>query len=104
MKKTISIITLFFIFALPLQAGAQELIAQELILAQQTPQGIYDEEGSIDPSRVLAIGAGIILGGVAIGTTVNFAGSSLVGAVGGGLIANWWYGDGDDILALEPRT
>ena len=99
MKKTISIIALFFIFALPLQAGAQELM-----LVQQTPQGVYDEDGSIDPSRVLAIGAGIILGGVAIGTTVNFVGSSLVGAVGGGLIANWWYGDGDDILALEPRT
>jgi hypothetical protein len=100
MTKTISIITLFFIFALPLQAGA----AEPLVLVQQTPQGVYDDEGSIDPSRVLAIGVGILLGGVAVGSTVNFAGSSFVGAVGGGLIANWWYGDGDDILALEPRT
>ena len=36
MIKTISIITLFFIFALPLQAGAQE----PLVLVQSTPQGM----------------------------------------------------------------
>ena len=101
MTKTILIITLLFIFALPLQAGAQE----RLILVQQTSQGVYDEEHSIDPSRVLAIGVGILLGGVALGSTINFVGSSFVGAVGGGLIADWWYGDGGgEILALEPRT
>ncbi len=99
MTKKISIFLMLFVFALPLQAGAKE----KMVLVQQSPQGVYDEEGSVDPTRILAIGAGVILGSVAIGSTLNFAGSSLVGAVGGGLIANWWYGDGDDILTLEPR-
>ncbi|MBT3304857.1 MAG: hypothetical protein HN377_00070 [Alphaproteobacteria bacterium] len=99
MTKKISIMLLLFVFALPLPAGAKE----QLVLVQQSPQGVYDGEGSVDPTRVLAIGAGVILGSVAVGSTLNFAGSSLVGAVGGGLIANWWYGDGDDILTLEPR-
>jgi len=92
MTKKISIMLLLFVFALPLPAGAKE----QLVLVQQSPQGVYDGEGSVDPTRVLAIGAGVILGSVAVGSTLNFA-------VGGGLIANWWYGDGDDILTLEPR-
>jgi hypothetical protein len=99
MIKTISIITLLFVIALPLQAGAKE----KMVLVQQSPQGVYDKDGSIDPTRILAIGTGVILGGVAAGSTLSFAGSSLIGAVGGGLIANWWYGDGDDILSLQPR-
>ena len=99
MTKMFSAILLLFVFALPLQAGAKE----RLMLVQQAPLGAFDEEGQIDPTRVLAIGAGVLLGGVVVGSTLNFVGSSLVGAVGGGLIANWWYGEGDDILALEPR-
>jgi len=98
MTKTISIIMLLFVFALPLQANAKE----QLVLVQQSPHGVYDSTGMIDPTRVLAIGAGAILGGVAFGSTLNFVGSSIVGAFGGGLIANWWYNDDDDILALEP--
>ncbi len=100
MTRTISIIMLLFVFALPLQAGAKE----QLVLVQQSPQGVYDEEGSIDPTRILASGAGVVLGGMTVGSAFNFAGSSLVGAIGGGLIANWWYDDGDDILTLEPRN
>ena len=99
MIKTISIITLLFVIALPLQAGAKE----KMVLVQQSQQGVYDKDGSVDTTRILAISAGVILGGVAVGSTLNFAGSSLIGAVGGGLIANWWYGDGDDILSLQPR-
>ena len=98
MTKTISILMLLFVFALPFQASANE----RLVLVQQSPQGVYNDKGGIDPTRVLAIGAGVILGGVALGSTLNFAGSGFVGAVGGGMIANWWYDDGDDILALEP--
>ncbi len=99
MIRTISILTLLSAFALPLQAGANE----RMVLVQQSPQGVYDKDGSVDPTRILAIGAGVILGGVAVGSTLNFAGSSLIGAVGGGLIANWWYDGGDDLLTLQPR-
>ena len=97
MTKTISTIMLLFVFALPLQANAKE----RLVLVQQSPQGVYDNKGSIDPTRVLAIGAGVVLGSVAVGSTLNFAGSSIVGALGGGLIANWWYDGSDDLLSLE---
>ena len=99
MIKTISTIMLLFVIALPLQAGAKE----KMVLVQQSPHYVYDKDGSVDPTHILAIGTGVILGGVAVGSTLSFAGSSLIGAVGGGLIANWWYGNRDDILSLEPR-
>ena len=79
MIKTISTIMLLFVIALPLQAGAKE----KMVLVQQSPHYVYDKDGSVDPTHILAIGAGVILGGVAVGSTLSFAGSSLIGAVGG---------------------
>ena len=94
MTKMLSIIALLLVFVLPLQAGAQE----RLVLVQQQ-SGRY-ETGLIHPARILAIGAGAIIGAVLVGSTINFTGSSLVGAVSGGLIADWWYDDRDDTLSL----
>ena len=58
--------------------------------------------GDIDQGKLLAIGTGIILGAAA-GSLVTLRGAALVGAIAGGLIGAWWYGNHSDIAPLEPR-
>jgi hypothetical protein len=99
MIKMILTTLVLFAFASPLHAGTKE----HLTLVSQPSSGVRDQTGSIDPTRVLAIGTGVIVGGVAIGSIFNFMGSGMVGAVGGGMVANWWYKSGDDIIPLERK-
>jgi hypothetical protein len=41
--------------------------------------------------------------GAAVGSALTFRGATIVGAVAGGIIAGWWYGDRSDIARLRPR-
>jgi hypothetical protein len=46
---------------------------------------------SIDPSRLVVIGAGILLGAVAMEVLVAGDIAILAGAVAGGFVTDWWY-------------
>ncbi len=98
MAKFFSIIVLSLALAVPSLAAAQTRLAPLPVQEQQ-----FDVTNGVDPGQVLAIGAGVIVGTLVGGYVLNFQGASLLGGLAGGLVANWWYGDGDDILALEPR-
>ena len=79
----------------PVAAGA----AEAPIPVQANPPAATVD---IDQGKLLAIGAGIILGAAA-GSLVTLRGATLVGAIAGGLIGAWWYGNHSDIAPLEPR-
>jgi hypothetical protein len=55
---------------------------------------------SFDGKQVLVIVAGAIVGATLIGSPMR-RGVTLLGAVGGGLLANWWY-ERTEPLALDP--
>lgn len=82
----------------PLAAAA----AEQPILAQQKAPAPPRAEG-LDSGKILAIGAGIIVGAAVASAALGFRGATVLGAVAGGVIASWWYGDRSDIATLEPR-
>lgn len=43
------------------------------------------------PAQALAVGVGIIAGGVGVSALTHGPFSTVVGAVAGALIGNWWY-------------
>ena len=51
---------------------------------------------------MLAVGAGVLIG-AAVGSLVTLRGATLIGAMAGGVLGAWWYGEHSDIAALEPR-
>jgi hypothetical protein len=73
--------------------------AQQPLLAQVNPPAL---PATIDQGKVLAIGTGVLLG-AAVGSLVTLRGATLIGAMAGGVLGAWWYGEHSDIAALEPR-
>jgi hypothetical protein len=69
------------------------------VLAQHSPPVASDSAGR---SQLLAIGVGLIVG-AGLGSLFTFQGATLVGAVAGGILGGWWYGDHSDIAPLTPR-
>lgn len=45
----------------------------------------------LPPAQALAVGVGMIAGGVGVSALTNGPFSTVVGAVAGALIGNWWY-------------
>jgi hypothetical protein len=97
MRKLLLTVLVAAIGVLPLAAHADELRIVPVQLP--SPPG----EAGIDPAKVIAIGAGIVIGATVFSSLVSFRGATLLGAVAGGMIGNWWYGDRSDIASLEPR-
>jgi hypothetical protein len=83
---------------LPIAAHADEL----RIIPVQLPTPPGGEPG-VDPAKVIAIGAGIVIGATIFSSLMSFRGATVLGAVVGGMVGNWWYGDHSDIATLEPR-
>jgi hypothetical protein len=79
----------------PFSARADE----RLILVQQAMPA---PSGGFDRNKAFAIGAGIVIGATA-GSVVSLRGAAIIGAVAGGLIGAWWYGDSTEFATLEPR-
>ena len=91
------------IFAAILSAGAIGPIsarASEPPILVQKPMPMASE--GFDRNKVFAIGAGIIAGAAA-GSALSLRGAVIIGAVAGGLIGAWWYGDSSEFATLEPR-
>jgi hypothetical protein len=79
----------------PISAHAGE---QPTLVQQSVPAA---SEG-FDRNKAFAIGAGIVIGATA-GSVLSLRGAVIVGAVAGGLIGAWWYGDRSEFATLEPR-
>ncbi len=98
MRKLLLTILVAAIGVLPVAAYADEAPIVPLQAAAPPPI-----EPGIDPAKVIAIGAGIVIGATVFSSLLSFRGATLLGAVAGGMIGNWWYGDHSDIALLEPR-
>jgi outer membrane lipoprotein SlyB len=78
---------------------AFEALAAQPLPVQANPPAV---PATIDQGKVLAVGAGVLLG-AAVGSLVTLRGATLIGAMAGGVLGAWWYGEHSDIAALEPR-
>jgi hypothetical protein len=97
MKKTFTVIALILALSLP-----NVVIADEpLVLVQQQMELPAGNE--VDPAHVLAVGAGVVVGALAFSSVLNFQGAGIVGAVAGGLVTDWWYGERYDYAELERK-
>jgi hypothetical protein len=79
----------------PISARASD----QPIFVQQTMPA---PSSGFDRNKAFAIGAGIVIGATA-GSVLSLRGAAIVGAVAGGLIGAWWYGDSSEFATLEPR-
>lgn len=79
----------------PVSARAGE---QPVLVQQSAPAA---REG-FDRGKAFAIGAGLVIGATAA-SALSFRGATIVGAVAGGLLGAWWYGDRSEFATLEPR-
>jgi hypothetical protein len=95
-RKLVLVIAAFRIAFLPVSAHADE----QMILAKQDTPAPPSYEGP-DSRKMLAIGAGVIIGAVAGYSVLTFRGAAILGAVAGGMIGGWWYGP-DELATIEP--
>jgi hypothetical protein len=97
MRKLFLTVLVAAIGVLPIAGHADEL--RIIPVQMPTPPA----EPSVDPAKVIAIGAGIVIGATVFSSLLSFRGATVLGAVVGGMVGNWWYGDHPDIATLEPR-
>ena len=79
----------------PISARAAE---QPTLVQQSMPA----PSSGFDRNKAFAIGAGIVIGATA-GSLLSLRGAAIVGAVAGGVVGAWWYGDKSEYATLEPR-
>jgi hypothetical protein len=75
------------------RAGEQPMLVQQTAPAAKP---------GFDRNKAFAIGAGLVIGATAA-SLLSFRGATIVGAVAGGLVGAWWYGDRSEFATLEPR-
>ena len=60
---------------------------------------------AVDLTEVVAIGAGVVIGGAAGYWLIPFNTGTVIGAVTGGLVGGWWYErEVDDYAPLPSRN
>lgn len=101
MRKSFIYMTVAAVALASLATRAQ---AQLAVPVQQRAQASAPSDG-LDSNKILVIGAGVVVGYVLASTVWTIQGTTLLAAVAGGLIGNWWYENhGADIAALDkPR-
>lgn len=83
MRKILAALAISMIAVVPIAAQANEHV---IPVQMQGSAG----DGS-DVSKVVAIGAGIVIGAVLVSSAMTLRGATILGAVAGGLLGNWWY-------------
>lgn len=73
-----------FLATAPLSAGAQTVPVPVPPPASSTVLGM-------SPNQALAIGVGMIAGGVGMSALAEGPFTTVVGSIAGALIGNWWY-------------
>ena len=87
LRKPIMMLMVACLGVAPLAARAGQPFA--LPVQQSAPSGPAND--AVDSNKILVIGAGVIIGYVLVSTMWTIQGTTLLGAVAGGLIGNWWY-------------
>jgi hypothetical protein len=79
--------------------------ATQLAVPVQQPAPAGPASDAIDSNKLLVIGVGVVVGYALASTVWTIQGTTLLGAVAGGLLGNWWYENhAADIVPLEkPR-
>lgn len=95
MRKLMLAVILSVSVVAPVGARAGE----QPVLVQQAAPAV--KEG-FDRGKAFAIGAGLVIGATAA-SALSFRGATIVGAVAGGLLGAWWYGDRSEFATLVPR-
>jgi hypothetical protein len=87
MRKSVMILMIACLAMAPLAARASQPLA--LPVQQSAPSGPAND--AVDTNKILVIGAGVIIGYLLVSTVWTIQGTTLVGAIAGGLIGSWWY-------------
>ncbi len=102
--RKVAILAMLALFGLlPFAASAQ----QRAPTPTPAPQAQGQMMDSVNVNKVLAIGAGVVIGAVVLETLAVGDAMVLVGGVAGGLIGAWWYDNGGDPLtrmAIRPAA
>lgn len=56
----------------------------------------------LTPTQALAVGVGVVVGGVGVGLISHGPLATVVGGVGGAMIGNWWYATQPESAAVPP--
>jgi hypothetical protein len=90
--------------AISLASPAAEAEPQLVIPVQQGAPAAPAAD-AIDSNKLLVIGVGVVVGYALASTIWTIQGTTLLGAVAGGLLGNWWYENhAADIVKLDrPR-
>jgi hypothetical protein len=99
MRKLLLMITIATFGLAPAIAYADQVV---VIPVQQSAPSAPTSDG-MDGGKVLAVGAGIVIGAAIFSSALSFRGATLLGAVAGGLVGSWWYGDRSDVVPLIPH-
>ncbi len=99
MRKLLLMITVATLGLAPAIAYADQVVV--IPVQQSAPSA--PASGGLDGGKVLAVGAGIVIGAAIFSSALSFRGATLLGAVAGGLVGSWWYGDRSDVASLVPR-
>jgi hypothetical protein len=94
MRRLMAVLIVFSAVLLPLAAHAQQPGSRSPLPGEPPVQTT-----SVDGTKILVVGAGAVIGAAIFGMPMRAA--TLVGAVAGGLLAAWWYGDQTSPLTID---
>src|SRR5258708_37042245 len=77
---------------------------QQLVVPVQQSAPTTPGSDGMDGGKVLAIGAGVVIGAAVFSSALTFRGATLLGAVAGGLLGGWGCGEPSDIAPPAPRS
>lgn len=89
MRTLILLVLAAFLAVAPLSARAQTAPAPAP--APGAPPAASSTIFGLPPNQALAIGVGVLAGGVGMSVLTNGPFATVVGGLAGALIGNWWY-------------
>ncbi|PWC52734.1 hypothetical protein [Azospirillum sp. TSO22-1] len=91
MRTLILLVLAAFLAVAPLSARAQTAPAPAPVPAPGAPPAASSTIFGLPPNQALAIGVGVLAGGVGMSVLTNGPFATVVGGLAGALIGNWWY-------------
>lgn len=100
--RTLTLLVLAaFLAVAPLSAQAQTAPVPVPVPAQGAPLAAPTTIFGLPPAQALAVGVGVIVGGVGVSALANGPFATVVGGVAGALIGNWWYAT-RPVITIQP--
>lgn len=89
MRTLVLLLLAAFLAVAPLSARAQAVPPP--IPAPGVPPAASSTIFGLPPNQALAVGVGILAGGVGMSVLTNGPFATVIGGLAGALIGNWWY-------------